>query len=148
MIPERARLNASRGEISRYGGRSAWRKRTAPVPKHFAQARLLIRTNDSSRLEVDIKVGVHRIVAKIIFLQHGILDFVAAFLHGLGKGKFSTARTLYMTDQTSILASSISKAWTFSSSSSISSDVPYVNDPCTFQTMRILTALNANDRRE
>jgi hypothetical protein len=98
MIPERARLNASRRGISRHGERSAWRKMTAPIPKHLAKARLLIRTNDSSRLEVDIKIGVHSIVAKIIFFQHGILEFVAALLHSLGKGKFNTARTLYMTD--------------------------------------------------
>ena len=57
---------------------------TAPISKHFTQARLLIWADDRGRLEIYVKIGIHGIVTKIIFFQHGILELVATLLHVLG----------------------------------------------------------------
>lgn len=52
-----------------------------PVSKHFTETRLLIRTDDSGRFEVDIKIGVDRIISEVVFFEHRIFQFVAALLH-------------------------------------------------------------------
>lgn len=77
MIPERARL----GVVSRHGKALKAGEDPSPISKHFAQTRLLIWANDGGWLEIYIEIGVHGIVPKIIFLQHGILEFIAALLH-------------------------------------------------------------------
>src|ERR1700691_2379124 len=93
---------------------------SAPISKHFAQTRLLIWADDGGWLEIYVKIGIHSIVTKIIFFQHWALQLVAALFHVLGS-RFSAVHASSAKNPTSILESSISKAWTFSSSSSISS---------------------------
>jgi hypothetical protein len=77
MIPERARL----GVVSRHGKGLKTGADPSPISKHFAQARLLIWADDGGWLEIYIEIGVHGVIPKIIFLQHGILEFIAALLH-------------------------------------------------------------------
>ena len=83
MIPERARL----GGVSRHGKSLKAGPDSSPISKHFAQTRLLIWANDGGWLEIYIEIGVHGIVPKIIFLQHGVLEFITALLHVLGSTK-------------------------------------------------------------
>lgn len=75
MIPERARLREVVRGMKKLG--NVW----VPISKHLTETRLLIRTNDSSRFEVDIKIGINRIISKVVFLEHGIFQLIAALLH-------------------------------------------------------------------
>lgn len=84
IIPERALLDYAM--LGRQSPKNAEKKSddTAPISKHFTQARLLIWADDRGRLEIYVKIGIHGIVTKIIFFQHGILELVATLLHVLG----------------------------------------------------------------
>ena len=79
IIPERARLGVSVVMVKH----QKREKIPSPISKHFAQTRLLIWADDSGRLEIYIKIGIHGIITKIIFFQHWALELVAALFHTL-----------------------------------------------------------------
>ena len=76
MIPERARLREVVRTMKKLG--NVW---GVPISKHLTETRLLIRTNDSSWFEVDIEISVDRIISKVVFFEHRVLQLVAALLH-------------------------------------------------------------------
>jgi hypothetical protein len=64
----------------------------APIPKHLAEASLLIRTYDGGRLEIDIKICVDSIVAKVVFLEHRVFQFITPLFNVLYKATSETRR--------------------------------------------------------
>lgn len=56
---------------------------SAAVAEHLAQTLLLVRPERCVRLEVDVQVLVHRVVAEIVLRQQGKLQLDAALLQGL-----------------------------------------------------------------
>jgi hypothetical protein len=44
-----------------------------PIAEHLAQTGFLIGTDNGGGLEINIKVGIDGIVAKVVFLEHWIL---------------------------------------------------------------------------
>jgi hypothetical protein len=115
MMPERARLYSSRSTFK--GGNTI----DAPVAEHLTQACFLVRPDDGSRLEVNLEICIDCIVAEVILLQHRILKLVAPFLDILYEVVNTATYTDLSNRLTSMRASLISNACTFSSSSSISS---------------------------
>jgi hypothetical protein len=51
-----------------------------PIAKHLAETSFLIRPDNGSGLEINIEVGIDGIVAKIVFLEHRILQLVTPLL--------------------------------------------------------------------
>jgi hypothetical protein len=56
-----------------------------PIAKHFAETGFLIRPDNGSGFEINIEIGIDGIVAKIVFLEHRILQLVTSLLDILGK---------------------------------------------------------------
>jgi hypothetical protein len=57
------------------------------VPKHFREGLLLVRPDHGRWLEVDLEVGIDRVVPEVVLFQHGVLEY-----HGLPLDVFDFAR--------------------------------------------------------
>ena len=80
-----------------------------PITEHLAQACLLIWSNDSCRLQVNVEICVNRIVPEVVLLQHWIFKLVATLLDILQRLIRRYVKR-QQRSRTSIFASWISKA--------------------------------------
>jgi len=80
-----------------------------PITEHLTQACLLIWSNDSCRLQVNVEICVNRIVPEVVLLQHWIFKLVATLLDILQRLIRRDVKTRQKS-RTSIFASWISKA--------------------------------------
>lgn len=53
---------------------------SASIPEHLAQTLFLVGPQHSGGLQVDVDVGVDRVVAKVVLGQEGVLQLNAALL--------------------------------------------------------------------
>lgn len=75
MIPDRARLGYGVGMSD-----DEARRNDLPVPEHFTEARLLVRSDDSRRLQINVQIGINSVIAEVVLLQHGVFQFVTPLL--------------------------------------------------------------------